>query len=99
MTDSLLPDSLAEIRDGFLELPESDRLMLLLEFSNELPALPSKYDGHPELAERVVECQSPVYIIVDLDVRRFMSEASRVPAIEAAADAGVGDDATTAATG
>ena len=41
----------------------------------------------------------PADIIVDLDVRRFMSEASRVPAIRAAADAGVDDDATTAATG
>jgi ATP-dependent DNA helicase PIF1 len=41
----------------------------------------------------------PADIIVDLDVRRFMSEASRVPAIEAASDAGVGDDTTTAATG
>lgn len=41
----------------------------------------------------------PADIIVDLDVRRFMSEASRVPAIEAAADAGVGDDTTTAAAG
>jgi cysteine desulfuration protein SufE len=67
MTAHVLPDSLAEIRDEFLELPEADRLLLLLEFSNELPPMPSEYDGHPELAERVVECQSPVYIIVDLD--------------------------------
>ena len=67
MTTHVLPDSLAEIRDEFLELPEADRLQLLLEFSNELPAVPAEYDGHPELCERVVECQSPVYIIVDLD--------------------------------
>ena len=67
MTAHVLPDSLAEIRDEFLELPEADRLLLLLEFSNELPAVPAEYDGHPELAERVVECQSPVYIIVDID--------------------------------
>ena len=49
MTAHVLPDSLAEIRDEFLELPEADRLQLLLEFSNELPAVPEKYDGHPEL--------------------------------------------------
>lgn len=67
MTASVLPASLAEIRDEFLELPEADRLQLLLEFSNELPALPARLEGHPELAERVVECQSPVYIIVELD--------------------------------
>lgn len=62
-----LPETLAEIREDFLELPESERLQLLLEFSNELPAVPEKYDGHPELAERVAECQSPVYIILDID--------------------------------
>jgi cysteine desulfuration protein SufE len=67
MTVPVLPVPLAEIRDEFLELPEADRLLLLLEFANELPALPPEYEGHPELAERVVECQSPVYIIVDLD--------------------------------
>jgi cysteine desulfuration protein SufE len=67
MTAHVLPDSLAEIRDEFLELPEADRLQLLLEFSNELPDVPAKYEGHPELRERVAECQSPVYIIVDID--------------------------------
>ena len=67
MTVPVLPVPLAEIRDEFLELPEADRLLLLLEFANELPVLPAEYEGHPELAERVVECQSPVYIIVDLD--------------------------------
>jgi SufE protein probably involved in Fe-S center assembly len=67
MTETSLPASLAEIRDEFLELPEPDRLQLLLEYSHELPAVPAEYDGHPELCERVVECQSPVYIIVDVD--------------------------------
>ena len=67
MTDAALPETLAEIRDEFLELPESDRLQLLLEFSNELPDVPAEYEGHPELAERVAECQSPVYIILEVD--------------------------------
>ena len=67
MSESHLPDSLAAIRDDFLELDEPDRLQLLLEFSEELPAIPAEYDGHPELCERVVECQSPVYIVIDVD--------------------------------
>lgn len=67
MTETVLPETLAEIRDQFLELPESERLLLLLEFANELPPVPAEYEGHPELRERVVECQSPVYIIVDVD--------------------------------
>lgn len=67
MTDTALPDRLAEIRDEFLELPEPDRLQLLLEYSYELPPVPVEYEGHPELYERVVECQSPVFIVVDVD--------------------------------
>lgn len=66
MTDTALPARLAEIREEFLELPEADRLELLLEFSHELPGIPAEYEGHPELQERVVECQSPVYIVVDV---------------------------------
>lgn len=66
MTDTALPEALAEIRDEFLELPEPERLQLLLEYSQELPAVPAQYEGHPELYERVAECQSPVFIIVDV---------------------------------
>ncbi|MET1043352.1 MAG: SufE family protein [Microbacteriaceae bacterium] len=61
-----LPAPLAEIKDDFLALEQRDRLQLLLEFSNELPALPPQYEGHPDLFERVVECQSPVFIFVDV---------------------------------
>lgn len=66
MTEATLPDSLAEIRDEFLELPEADRLQLLLEFSQELPEAPAEYADHPELYERVAECQSPVFIVVEV---------------------------------
>lgn len=67
MSPSPLPSSLADIRDEFLELAEADRLQLLLEYSQELPEVPARYEGHPELYERVAECQSPVYIVVDID--------------------------------
>ncbi|TIH33046.1 SufE family protein [Subtercola vilae] len=43
-----------------------ERLQLLLEFSNELPELPPRYAEHPDLFERVVECQSPVFIFVEV---------------------------------
>lgn len=58
---------LASIRDEFLELELRDRLTLLLEFANELPELPERYQNHPDLLERVEECQSPVYIFVEVD--------------------------------
>jgi len=62
-----LPDSLAEIRDDFLGLEVKERLQLLLEFSNELPELPERYLDHPDLFERVEECQSPIFIVVEVD--------------------------------
>ncbi len=65
MTDEL-PPQLAAIRDDFLALEERDRLQLLLEFSQELPDLPAEYADHPDLLERVEECQSPVFIFVDV---------------------------------
>ncbi|WP_025155663.1 SufE family protein [Leifsonia aquatica] len=58
---------LAEIRDDFLALEQPDRLQLLLEFSDELPALPERYADHPDLLERVEECQAPVFIFVEVD--------------------------------
>jgi cysteine desulfuration protein SufE len=61
-----LPDSLAQIRDEFLDLEQSDRLVLLLEFANELPELPERFRDHPDLLERVEECQAPVYIFVEV---------------------------------
>jgi cysteine desulfuration protein SufE len=67
VTDYVLPDSLSTIKDDFHELENRDRLLLLLEFSNELPELPERYSEHPDLFERVVECQSPVFIFVEVD--------------------------------
>jgi cysteine desulfuration protein SufE len=66
MSASELPDILADIRDGFLETPEADRLLLLLEYSDELPAVSAEVASHPEMYERVAECQSPVYIFVEV---------------------------------
>ncbi|WP_411720409.1 SufE family protein [Mycetocola sp.] len=65
MTENL-PAQLAEIRDEFLAVDEKSRLQLLLEFSMELPDLPSRYADHPDLLERVVECQSPIFIFVEV---------------------------------
>ncbi|MCS5712971.1 SufE family protein [Herbiconiux sp. CPCC 205716] len=67
MTENQLPATLAEIRDDFLALGQRERLEMLLEFANELPELPARYSEHPDLLERVEECQSPVYIFVEVD--------------------------------
>ncbi|GAA2024672.1 SufE family protein [Agromyces tropicus] len=67
MDATALPPALAETREDFLALGLKDRLTLLLDFSNELPELPERYRDHPDLLERVEECQSPVYIFVEVD--------------------------------
>ncbi len=75
-----LPRSLAEIRDDFLELSQQDRLQLLLEFSDELPALPERLQGHEDELERVEECQSPVFITVTVGAEGDASDVVRMHA-------------------
>ncbi len=83
MTNSDLPEALAQIRDDFLSLEQRDRLLLLLEFANELPELPARYADHPDLLERVEECQAPVFIFVEVDenqiVRLFATAPKEAP--------------------
>ena len=61
-----LPPSLAEIAEDFSASTAQERLQLLLEFSDELPDLPERYAGHAELLERVDECQSPLFLVVEV---------------------------------
>jgi cysteine desulfuration protein SufE len=74
-----LPGALEQIKTDFRELGVKDRLQLLLEFSNELPALPGEYAEHPDLLERVEECQSPVFIFVHVDVERVVRMYATAP--------------------
>jgi cysteine desulfuration protein SufE len=61
-----LPARLAEVVDDFAALAPKDRLELLLEFADELPELPDRYSEHPELLERVPECQTPLFLVVEV---------------------------------
>jgi len=76
MDATTLPARLAETREDFLALGVKDRLQLLLEFSNELPELPERYLDHPDLFEKVEECQSPVYIFVEVEHDRVHLHAT-----------------------
>ncbi len=62
----VLPPALAEIAEDFAAVTARERLQLLLEFSDDLPPLPERYAGHAELLERVDECQSPLFLIVEV---------------------------------
>ena len=65
-TPVTLPPALAEMRDEFLALGERDRLLLLLDYAGELPALPARLEA-PGLLERVEECQAPVFVTAEVD--------------------------------
>ena len=67
MTAATLHPRLQEIADDFNALPGAERLQLLLEFSQELPPLPRRYAGHPDLLESVPECQSPLFLAVEVE--------------------------------
>jgi cysteine desulfuration protein SufE len=81
-----LPGALAEIVEDFHAVGTADRLQLLLEFSRGLPALPERYTEHPELLEPVPECQSPIFLVTEVDgsdedaeVRLFFSAPPEAP--------------------
>ena len=54
-----------EIVEEFSLMLDSEKLQLLLEYSENLPEIPAKYGENPELMERVEECQAPVFIAVE----------------------------------
>lgn len=58
---------LAELVAEFEALIAADRLQLLVELGDEVPALPERFRERPELLEQVVECQSPVYLRAEFE--------------------------------
>ncbi|MFC7403727.1 SufE family protein [Georgenia alba] len=81
-----LPDGFAAIVEDFNAVPEPERLQMLLDFSRSLPALPERYADHPELLEPVPECQSPIFVIAEVEgsgddaqVRLFFSAPEEAP--------------------
>lgn len=58
-----LPPKLAEIVEDFAAVDGKDKLTLLLELSDELPALPPEIEAAD--MEQVPECQTPLFLAVD----------------------------------
>jgi cysteine desulfuration protein SufE len=67
VTTATLSPRLQEIIGDFGAVPGNERLQLLLEFSEALPPLPARYAGHRDLLERVPECQTPLFLAVEVD--------------------------------
>lgn len=79
---SSIEGKIQALGEDFASLGVRDRLTLLLEIAGELPALPSRYADHPDLLERVEECQSPVYLFVEVNdgvVNIFLTAPEEAP--------------------
>lgn len=63
----ILPPRLAELVEDFSEVGPKDRLQLLLELSQELPELPERYAAAADTMEQVHECQSPLFLAVEVE--------------------------------
>ncbi|HTQ37629.1 MAG TPA: SufE family protein [Pirellulales bacterium] len=58
---------LDEIVGEFADLEPRERLELLLEFAENLPPLPAKYEAERDAGlHRIAECQTPTFIWVEL---------------------------------
>src|SRR5699024_9189946 len=81
-----LPEALEDIIGEFDAVGDQERLQLLLELADELPDLPPRYAGHTELLEQVHECQSPLFLAVEVDddtVRLFFDAPAEAPTTRA----------------
>jgi len=67
VSGAALHPRLQEIVDDFHEVPDKDRLQLLLEYSQDLPALPERYAAHRDRMEQVPECQTPLFLAVEVE--------------------------------
>jgi cysteine desulfuration protein SufE len=83
VTAATLHPRLQEIVEDFNAVPDSQRLQLLLEFSQDLPALPARYADQHDLLEPVPECQSPLFLAVEVEpddtVRLFFDAPPEAP--------------------
>ena len=64
---SHLPEPLAQLVDDFHSVGPQDRLQILLELSDGLPGLPDRYAGRLDQMEQVHECQSPLFLAVEVE--------------------------------
>lgn len=81
-----LPEALEDIVAEFDAVGDQERLQLLLELADELPDLPSRYADHSELLEQVHECQSPLFLAVEVDddtVHLFFDAPAEAPTTRA----------------
>jgi cysteine desulfuration protein SufE len=74
-----VPTALDEIVAELSEAEKQERIELLIDFARSLPPLPERYAGQKDEEHRVHECQSPVFLFVELDGDRVTLHADVPP--------------------
>ncbi len=77
-----VPDKLDEIVQLFASVPRQVKLQALLDYSRRVPPLPPEMQDTDRF-ERVVECQSPLYLHVDVgdggEVKLYFDAPAEAP--------------------
>lgn len=75
-----LQDKLFALEAEFADCEPRERLMLLLDFAERLPPLPEPYRAQRDAGlHRVPECQTPVFLWVELHDGRVHMQADVAP--------------------
>lgn len=62
-----MPPKLDDIVSDLREADRQERIELLLDLAKGLPPLPERFEARKDASHRVHECQSPVFLFVELD--------------------------------
>jgi cysteine desulfuration protein SufE len=62
-----MPTALDSIVADLSGCDRQERIDLLLDYAKSLPPLPERLVAHKDASHRVEECQSPVYLFVELE--------------------------------
>jgi cysteine desulfuration protein SufE len=62
-----VPAALDSIVQDLSDADRQERIEILIDFAKSLPPLPERLLAHKDASHRVEECQSPVYLFVELE--------------------------------
>lgn len=70
-----MPIALDEIVDELRDADREERVEMLIDFAKSLPPLPDRLSALRDASHRVEECQSPVYLFVEMEGDRLRFHA------------------------
>jgi cysteine desulfuration protein SufE len=79
-----VPAALDSIVEDLADADRQERIEILIDFAKKLPPLPDRLLAHKDASHRVEECQSPVYLFVELEgdrVHLFVDAPIEAPTV------------------